>query len=53
MCLREGAHDCAQTETIMAELMLEPRIAAIAARNRITADDVLFLRRNVYQDGMS
>ena len=37
----------------MAELMLEPRIAAIAARNRITADDVLFLRRNVYQDGMS
>lgn len=37
----------------MAELMLEPRIAAIAARNRITADDVLYLRRNVYQDGMS
>ncbi len=37
----------------MAELTLEPRIAAIAARNRITADDVLFLRGNVYQDGMS
>ncbi|MGB8817918.1 MAG: hypothetical protein WCC66_08360 [Rhizobiaceae bacterium] len=37
----------------MAELMLEPRIAAIANRNKITADDVLYLRRNVYQDGMS
>ncbi len=37
----------------MAELMLEPRIAAIAKRNRITSDDVLFLRREVYQDGMS
>ncbi len=37
----------------MAELMLEPRIAAIAARNRITADDVLYLRRHVYQDGLS
>jgi hypothetical protein len=38
---------------MMAEMMLEPRIAAIAARKRITADDVLYLRRSVYQDGMS
>lgn len=37
----------------MAELMLEPRIAAIANRNRITADDVLYLRGTVYKDGMS
>lgn len=37
----------------MAELMLEPRIAAIANRNRITADDVLYLRSTVYKDGMS
>lgn len=37
----------------MAELILEPRIAAIATRNRITADDVVHLRREVYQDGMS
>jgi hypothetical protein len=34
-------------ETNMAELMLEPRIAAIANRNRITADDVLYLRGTV------
>lgn len=40
-------------ETIMAELMLEPRIAAIANRNRITADDVLYLRGTVYKDGLS
>ena len=37
----------------MAELTLEPRIAAIAARSRITADDVLFLRRMVYADGIA
>jgi hypothetical protein len=37
----------------MAELTLAPRIAAIAARSRITADDVLFLRRMVYADGLS
>lgn len=40
-------------ETIMAELMLEPQIAAIANRDRITADDVLYLRGTVYKDGMS
>ena len=43
----------AGVETNMAELMLEPRIAAIANRNKITAEDVLYLRRNVYRDGMS
>ena len=37
----------------MAELTLAPRIAAIAARSRITADDVLFLRHMVYADGLS
>ena len=37
----------------MAELMLEPQLAAIANRNAITADDVLHLRGSVYKDGMS
>ena len=37
----------------MTELTLAPRIAAIASRSRITADDVLFLRRMVYADGLS
>ncbi len=37
----------------MAELTLSSRIAAIAARNKITADDTLFLRREVYSDGLS
>ncbi len=37
----------------MAELTLEPRIAAIVARNKITAEDTLFLRSHVYQDGLA
>jgi hypothetical protein len=37
----------------MAELTLEPRIAAIASRNKITAEDTLLLRQQVYQDGLS
>jgi hypothetical protein len=37
----------------MAELTLEPRIAAIVARNKISAEDTLFLRSHVYQDGLA
>ena len=37
----------------MAELMLEPQLTAIANRNAITADDVLYLRGTVYKDRMS
>jgi hypothetical protein len=37
----------------MAELMLDPQLAAIAKRNAISADDVLNLRSTVYKDGVS
>lgn len=43
----------ATVETDMAELVLAPKIAAIANRNRITAEDVQYLRSVIYKDGLS
>jgi hypothetical protein len=37
----------------MAELFLDSRLSAMAARNRITAEDVLSLRRVMYADGIA